>query len=331
MPIGIMLSADVRPIRHGYKRHAERARHGPGIQYRRGGTMSMLQLSYISTATRPMGTDDLLSLLQVARANNANKGITGMLLYHNGIFVQVLEGEEHELDELLSVIKRDGRHKALRVLERRPIGRREYPDWSMGFKRLDREDMAEVPGINHFFEVGYAADTLDGKAEMFSKLLSHIRQEEQKRISHDELSLDDEDKFVVAMHHLIRYSVKLLALMMVFAILWSVLGVAVVIYEKFLSHPLQELEKEDILQVFGSFMLVLIAIEIFINITLYIRSHVIPVKLVVATALMAVARKIIVFDFHDVGAFHVFATGILVAALGGTYWLLEREFNPHGD
>jgi uncharacterized membrane protein (DUF373 family) len=291
----------------------------------------MLQLSYISTATRPMTTEDLTDILQVARIRNADKGITGMLLYSNGTFVQVLEGEEDDLNALLEVIKRDSRHTALHVLERKQIARREYPDWTMGFKRLGREDLAEVPGINKFFEEGYTDGEFSGKANLFAKLLSHIRQVEQKRISHDELSIEDEDRFIVIMHKMIRYSVKLLAVLMVFTILWSVLDVVVVIYEKFLRHPFQDLDKEEILQVFGSFMIVLIAIEIFINITLYIRSHVIPVKLVVATALMAVARKIIVFDFHDVGAFHVFATGLLVAALGGTYWLLEREFNPHAD
>jgi uncharacterized membrane protein (DUF373 family) len=291
----------------------------------------MLQLSYISTATRPMTTEDLTDILQVARTRNADKGITGMLLYSNGTFVQVLEGEEDDLNALLEVIKRDSRHTALHVLERKQIARREYPDWTMGFKRLGREDLAEVPGINKFFEEGYTDGEFSGKANLFTKLLSHIRQVEQKRLSHEELSLEDEDRFIVIMHKMIRYSVKLLAVLMVFTILWSVLDVVVVIYEKFLRHPFQNLDKEEILQVFGSFMIVLIAIEIFINITLYIRSHVIPVKLVVATALMAVARKIIVFDFHDVGAFHVFATGLLVAALGGTYWLLEREFNPHAD
>jgi uncharacterized membrane protein (DUF373 family) len=291
----------------------------------------MLQLSYISTATRRMSTDDLMDILRVARARNADEGITGMLLYGNGTFIQVLEGEEDVLNALLEVIKRDSRHTALHVLERKQIARREYPDWTMGFKRLGREDIAQVPGINKFFEEGYTEVEFSGKVDLFTRMLSHIRQAEQKRLSHEELSLEDEDTFIVMMHRLIRYSVKLLAVLMVFTIVWSVLDVIVEIYKKFLQHPFQDLEKEEILQVFGSFMLVLIAIEIFINITLYIRSHVIPVKLVVATALMAVARKIIVFDFHDVGAFHVFATGILVAALGGTYWLLEREFNPQAD
>lgn len=291
----------------------------------------MLQLSYISTATRPMTSEDLADILQVARAHNADKGITGMLLYSTGTFVQVLEGEEDDLDALLEAIKRDSRHTALHVLERKQIARREYPDWTMGFKRLGREDLAEIPGLNKFFEEGYTEGEFGGQASLFTKLLSHIRQVEQKRISHDELSIEDEDRFIVIMHKIVRYCVKLTAVLMMFTILWSVLDVAVEIYEKFLRHPFRDLDKEGILQVFGSFMLVLIAIEIFINITLYIRSHVIPVKLVVATALMAVARKIIVFDFHEVGAFHVFATGILVAALGGTYWLLEREFNPHAD
>ncbi len=84
-----------------------------------------------------------------------------------------------------------------------------------------------------------------------------------------------------------------------------------------------------ILHVFGSFMLVLIAVEIFINITVYIRNDVIPVKMVMATALMAVARKIIVFDYDEVSAMHVIGTAVLVIALGGSYWLLEREFKVH--
>ncbi len=73
------------------------------------------------------------------------------------------------------------------------------------------------------------------------------------------------------------------------------------------------------------FMAVLIAIEIFLNITLYIRSDVIPVKLVVATALMAISRKIIVLDYKDVDAQYVTASALVVVALGITYWLVQKH------
>ena len=71
--------------------------------------------------------------------------------------------------------------------------------------------------------------------------------------------------------------------------------------------------------------MVLIAIEIFLNITLYLRKDVIHVKLVVATALMAIARKVIVFDFKELGYEHVLATGAVVPSLGITYWLISRR------
>lgn len=77
----------------------------------------------------------------------------------------------------------------------------------------------------------------------------------------------------------------------------------------------------DLLSVFGAFMAVLIAIEIFINITLYLRD-VIHVKLVMATALMAIARKVIIFDFDKVAPGYVYATGAVILALSIGYWLV---------
>ena len=77
----------------------------------------------------------------------------------------------------------------------------------------------------------------------------------------------------------------------------------------------------DIFATFGAFMAVLIAIEIFINIASYLRENVIHIKLVLATAFMAVARKVIVLDYKEVSADYVFATAELVLALAVAYWL----------
>ena len=73
----------------------------------------------------------------------------------------------------------------------------------------------------------------------------------------------------------------------------------------------------------GAFLAVLIAIEIFINIILYLRDDVIHVKLVTATALMAIARKVIVLDFKTINHHYVYATAAVVLALGITYWLIS--------
>jgi uncharacterized membrane protein (DUF373 family) len=67
---------------------------------------------------------------------------------------------------------------------------------------------------------------------------------------------------------------------------------------------------------------VLIAYEIFANITLYIRTDVFPVKLVVATALMAIARKIIIMDMDEYSALDLVGIGAIVIGLGVSYWLV---------
>jgi uncharacterized membrane protein (DUF373 family) len=68
----------------------------------------------------------------------------------------------------------------------------------------------------------------------------------------------------------------------------------------------------------------LIAVEIFINIRLYLGSNVIPVELVVATALMAVARKVIVLDLKLVSSEQIVGLALVTIALGITYWLIKQ-------
>jgi len=75
---------------------------------------------------------------------------------------------------------------------------------------------------------------------------------------------------------------------------------------------------DELLATFGAFLAVLIAIEIFLYITLYIRSNAIPVKLVVATALMAISRKVIVFDYHHLDTAYASSSALVVFALGIT-------------
>ena len=84
---------------------------------------------------------------------------------------------------------------------------------------------------------------------------------------------------------------------MIIVIVWGLGDVVYVLYQRLMAPPFLLLSISDILATFGAFLAVLIAIEIFINITLYLRTNVIPVRFVVATALMAISRKVIIFDF----------------------------------
>lgn len=106
------------------------------------------KLIYASQATRPMKPEELTALLAAARAKNETLGITGLLLYCNQSFLQVLEGEAEVLDKLYQTIEQDSRHDKLRMLGRAPIDARKYTGWSMGFEHVDEDQLIEtLPGF----------------------------------------------------------------------------------------------------------------------------------------------------------------------------------------
>ena len=101
--------------------------------------------------------------------------------------------------------------------------------------------------------------------------------------------------------------------------------VVYVLHQRLMAPPFMLLEIKDILATFGAFMAVLIAIEIFHNIILYVEDNhnrQLAVEIVLGTALMAIARKVIVLDFNEVGAGHVYATAAVTLALSVGYYLI---------
>ncbi|MBB5210716.1 phosphate-starvation-inducible PsiE family protein [Microbulbifer hydrolyticus] len=151
--------------------------------------------------------------------------------------------------------------------------------------------------------------------------------EQKKRTTllHEELPAEHDDPLIRVLHIVIRASIRLLAILMAMVIMWSVADVIWVLYERLSVDPVFLLDHNDLFDVFGAIMLVLISIEIFINIRLYLGSNVIPIKLVVATALMAIARKVIVLDLDDTGPNYVIGIAVTTLALGITYWLIARK------
>jgi uncharacterized membrane protein (DUF373 family) len=137
-----------------------------------------------------------------------------------------------------------------------------------------------------------------------------------------------EDGLTKILHSVIHFAVRLLAVLMTLVILWGVADVVYVIYERVVAEPFLLLTVSDILVVFGSFMAVLIAIEIFINITVYIKRDALPIKMVIATALMAVARKVIMLDFKDMDWTYLIGIAAIILALGLTYWLISYKPKP---
>ena len=158
--------------------------------------------------------------------------------------------------------------------------------------------------------------------------MSKIKISKHKSINsshHEELPSHHTYPLIEFLHRTIRNAVKVLAILMVFVITWGIGDVVFVLYQRLMEPPIYLLSISDILATFGAFLAVLIAIEIFTNITLYIRNDVLPVELVVATALMAICRKVIIFDFKELSPMYILSTAAVVLALGITYWLISRK------
>lgn len=107
----------------------------------------MLQLSYVSRATQPMSRDALSVLLAQSQRFNAEHDITGLLLYRNDAFMQVLEGDKPTVLALYDRIRVDPRHHQVRFLYMETIPAREFGDWSMALVDLDDPDLEGIEGL----------------------------------------------------------------------------------------------------------------------------------------------------------------------------------------
>lgn len=133
-----------------------------------------------------------------------------------------------------------------------------------------------------------------------------------------------DDVLTNKLYSAVRYSVRVLSVLMVFVIIMGVVDVAWTLYEKINTPPVFILTISDMLATFGAFMAVLIAIEILINITVYLRDDVIHVKIVMATALMAVARKVIVLDFATTTPPYIYGLAAIALSMSIGYWLIHK-------
>ncbi len=137
------------------------------------------------------------------------------------------------------------------------------------------------------------------------------------------------DAMVIALQWLIRMAVRVLAVMMTVVILFGVWQVGLELMQRFEAEPRYTLTFNDMLATFGSFMAVLIAIEIFINITIYLDDHSIHVRVVMGTALMAIARKIIILDKSAPEDVYALAALMLAMSIGYGIAMITTRHDEH--
>jgi hypothetical protein len=97
---------------------------------------------------------ELESLLSECRRSNSRADVTGILLYQNGSFFQVLEGEAEKVESLFHKIGFDKRHHQTKKIIFEPTTTRSFAEWTMGFPKITSKELATIPGLNDFFHHG---------------------------------------------------------------------------------------------------------------------------------------------------------------------------------
>jgi len=136
----------------------------------------LMHLIYASKATVDFSDNDLVELLKKARKNNHSLDVTGMLLFDNGSFLQVLEGEEETVNMLFKEISKDERHENIVKIINEAIPERQFNDWSMGYASISRSELEKIEGMNDFFKGSTCLADIDkGRAKKILTVFSNGR------------------------------------------------------------------------------------------------------------------------------------------------------------
>ena len=124
----------------------------------------LIQIIYISSSKVLLDEDQLCEFSSSFSRNNEEHGITGLLLYKDGSFMQVIEGEKLDIEQLYFNIEKDARHSGVVQLIKESIAQRQFPEWSMAVRHIPPD---KNPEFSDFFvsnsdsaTLGYMAETL---------------------------------------------------------------------------------------------------------------------------------------------------------------------------
>lgn len=136
--------------------------------------MVLAHLLYISEAVKPLTREQLEALCEASAANNAEKGITGVLFYSASHFVQLLEGDAETIHALFEKIAVDPRHQRVRLLVLRPAEKRVFSDWNMGLLDLDDRSDRERRDLEELVRLAKQGDDHQFAAPVEMEILSRF-------------------------------------------------------------------------------------------------------------------------------------------------------------
>lgn len=105
-------------------------------------------LTYVSSARGPMTDAGLQQVLQRARANNQREGVTGVLLYADGNFMQYIEGQPEALQRVYAIIRADRKHHGLLELFSAQVSARAFSGWTMAYAPTHKAEIVRLSNAN---------------------------------------------------------------------------------------------------------------------------------------------------------------------------------------
>jgi len=98
--------------------------------------MKLTSVTYTSLARLDLQPSDLEDIHRTAREQNALEGVTGLLVFNGTHFLQIIEGSEEAIEDLIERLRKDPRHTGFEIRDRRKVDARSFPDWSMELVRV---------------------------------------------------------------------------------------------------------------------------------------------------------------------------------------------------
>jgi hypothetical protein len=134
----------------------------------------LYQLVYSSVATEAMPKSKLYKILHGARAANAIANVTGLLVFAEGKFLQVLEGQKEVVCALMQKISMDHRHNNVRVVTEQAIDTRIFPSWKMAYVSTNASELAAWAGLRSTTTIEETLARLTTDPARVPNILQHL-------------------------------------------------------------------------------------------------------------------------------------------------------------
>ena len=132
------------------------------------------QLIYSSVATEKMPKSKLYKILLVARSRNEISDVTGLLMFINGVFLQILEGERDVVCTLMKKISSDPRHSNVKVFREADVEQRTFSSWRMAYVTPSAQELATWAGLKSTTTLETTLEMLHGDPNHVNGLMAKL-------------------------------------------------------------------------------------------------------------------------------------------------------------